>query len=410
MIALKTSLLTGLFFLQCLANCKGQVSTSSTNNPVTPNEQSIGGPFENEEYYSIGMPSHINATDTSSGWLQNGQKLLVTGTIYRVDGKTPATGILLYYYQTDIEGRYLHKPEEKRSMQPNKLGQTHGYIRGWVKTDEKGKYAIYSIRPGTYPSRDEPAHIHLTIKEPGIKKSYYIDDLVFDDDELLTSKKRAKMENRGGSGILRTLKDDDLLVAEHDIVLGLNIPNYPEKTSFMKQSGLNIGEDQPSFIPYHAFGPDKGSRACPVCKYGRYHGIVYFVGNNPNWNEIKKWLSFLEQESAKRQKYLKAYFVYGNEHAYSEAKRKNELKEIGRELNTKYLALTFVPSFSDKETEAYLNKINEEVENTFIIYKNRSIVGKFVDLKPTDEKFKAISASLDRTQGDYFDLPATGHN
>lgn len=84
------------------------------------------------------------------------------------------------------------------------------------------------------------------------------------------------------------------IAAEHNIIPGLNIPNYPETKKSEKQSGLQLGEDNPSFIPYHAFNPDKGTRACPVCKYGRYHGIVYFVGNNPNWNDIKKWLTFLE--------------------------------------------------------------------------------------------------------------------
>lgn len=111
-----------------------------------------------------------------------------------------------------------------------------------------------------------------------------------------------------------------------------------------------------------------------------------------------------------RQKYLKAYFVYGNENAYSKSKRANELETIGRELNLQRTALTFVPSFSDSKTEANLNNINPETENTFIIYKNRRIVDKYIDLKANSENFALISNSLDRTRGDFFDLDGMPHN
>ncbi|GAB3907114.1 hypothetical protein GCM10028803_40610 [Larkinella knui] len=370
----------------------------------------IGGAFENREYMYQGMPDQIASTDTSPGWGQAGQKLVITGTIYRIDGKTPAPEVVLYYYHTTIEGRYVHKPGEKRTMLPNALGQTHGYIRGWVKTDKSGKYTIYTVRPGTYPSRDEPAHIHLTIKEPAIDTPYYIDEFIFDDDQLLTPAKRKKLENRGGSGILRVLVSDNLQIAEHNIILGLHVPNYPQISPTQDSSGLSIGEDQPSFTPFHAFGPDKGTRTCPVCKYGRYHGIIYFVGNNPDWTRIKRWITFLERQSRARKKYLKAYFVYGNEQHYEKSKRQQELEKIGLELQVKQVALTFVPSFSDTVSEANLNKINPGVENTFIVFKNRAIIDKYINLAPTTVNFNLLSKVLDQTQGSNFKLAEPEHH
>ncbi|MEP7237544.1 MAG: hypothetical protein ABI685_06760 [Ferruginibacter sp.] len=358
----------------------------------------VGGPFENGEFMYIGIPDNIQSVDTSAGWIQNGQKLLITGTIYKRDGKTPAPNVILYYYHTDINGVYANRPGLDSRV------AKHGYIRGWVKSDLKGKYAIYTVKPAPYPGRNFEAHIHPSVKEPGIDKEYYIDEFVFDDDTLLTGEKRRKLQNRGGSGVLRLLKKGDLQIAEHNIILGLNIPNYPEMPAPGQQSGLQIGEDQPSFIPFHAFGPDKGSRACPVCKYGRYHGIIYFTGNDPDWDEIKKWLLFLEQQSVVRDKYLKAYFVYGNNNNYSKIKRQEELEKIGTELNLKNIALTFVPSFNDTESEANLNKINPEAENTFIIYRNRTIISKFINLKPTADNFQLLEQELDTNKGDYFDL------
>ena len=96
-----------------------------------------------------------------------------------------------------------------------------------VKTDKDGKYAIYTIRPAAYATQDSPAHIHPIIIEPNREKSYYIDDFVFDDDILLTTARRIKMENRGGSGVVRFVQVGDLFVGERDIILGSNIPNYP---------------------------------------------------------------------------------------------------------------------------------------------------------------------------------------
>ena len=226
----------------------------------------------------------------------------------------------------------------------------------------------------------------------------------------MTGKKRKALENRGGSGVLRVLISGDLQIAEHNIILGLNIPNYPETKKVENQSGLEIGEDNPSFTPYHAFGPDNGTRTCPVCKYGRFHGIVYFIGNNPHWDDIKKWLTFLERESVTRSKYLKAYFVYGTEKNYNKDTRQKELEKIGFELNLKNIALTFVPSMSDIESEVILNKINPSVENTFVVFKHRAIIDKFINFKATADNFKIISSTLDKTKGDYFNLSEPKHD
>lgn len=213
-------------FCSALISCHGQKKENRT--PAAP-PPTVGGAFENRELTYYGIPKTISPVDTSAGWSLHAQKILLTGTVYQIDGKTPAPDVLLYYYHTDTSGRYLHKATEPRSMAPNDRGQTHGYIRGWVKTDAEGKYAIYTVRPGLYPTHDEPAHVHITVKEPNAMNEYYIDDFVFDDDPTLTQARRKKLENRGGSGILRLVKKGDLYLGERNIVLGLHIPDYPAK-------------------------------------------------------------------------------------------------------------------------------------------------------------------------------------
>ncbi len=382
-----------------LTNCKGQ-RTERTPYSTTPNEALVGGPFQNSRLMYEGMPERLTAIDTSVAWKQPGQQLLITGTIYQNDAKTPAPDVILYYYQTNTDGLYASDgPSDAQTT-------VHGAIRGWIKTDENGQYAIYTIRPGAYPNGQEPAHIHLNIKEPNHLNEYYLDALVFDDDSLLTTQKRQSMENRGGSGVLRLLQKDTLQIAEHDIILGLNIPDYPQSETGTSASGKKIGEDMDSFTPHHAWGPDEGTTTCPVCKYGRYHGLLYFVGNNPDWPDIKKWLRFFEQEAKKRQEYLKVYFIYGNMVDYSATARRKTLTNLGVALGLEHTALTFVPSFSDTETEIDRAKIHQEVGNTIVLYRNRRIIDTFIEMKATRGNFKKISDRLNETTNDLFKLPS----
>jgi len=164
----------------------------------------------------------LTAVDTLPDFNRPGPKLKVTGTVYQPDGKTPAPNVVLYIYHTNQKGIY-----EKRGDETG-LGRKHGHIRGWAKTNEEGNYTFYTLRPGIYPNRSEPAHIHTTLLEPD-GKYYWLNSYHFDDGPLLTKEERQKLKTtpRGGSsGILKLIKSGDLLIGERDIILGLNIPGY----------------------------------------------------------------------------------------------------------------------------------------------------------------------------------------
>lgn len=399
----KFSFILILFTLITSCNVQSNSKTQNQNKGDLDVNKIIGGGCEGCELMYEGMPEQIMHEDISIGWTKGKQKLVLTGKVYQLDGKTPASGVILYYWHTDDEGLYAS------SIKTPIKAKEHGQLRGWVKSDAYGNYSIKTSRPAAYPNDNIPQHIHLSIKEPDIPNEYFA-DLYFDDDPLyLTHKKKNGKLDRAGTELLRVVLDNDIQIAEHNIVLGINIPNYPSKNIIVDQSGLNIGEDQPSFTPYHAYGPDKGSKTCPVCKYGRYHGIVYYVGNNSNWDEIKKWLKFLDNESIIREKYLKAYFVYGNSKNYNKQKRQADLEKLGNDLGLQKIALTYVPSFTDTESEANLNKINSNVENTIVIYRHRTIVDKYINLKPTAINFHLITEALNNTKSAYFELPEPKH-
>lgn len=130
------------------------------------------------------------------------------------------------------------------------------------------------------------------------------------------------------------------------------------------------------------------------------------MGKDPDWAEVRDWLKFLENESAQRKKYLKAYLVYGNDDSHSKEQRTHQLAELGTELNLQHVALTFVPSFTDSESDINRNKINPNAGNTFLIYGRSRVIANFVNLKPSAENFEKIQLSMDKTINEYFDLPA----
>ncbi len=192
---------------------------SQSQNGAKQQATLVGGPCEGcEAIYEYGDRTLTNQ-DTLPGFQENRPKLKVMGTVYESNGETPAENVIIYVYHTNRDGVYPTKGDEQG------WARHHGYIRGWMKTNEDGRYTFYTFRPGAYPNRQEPEHIHFTVKEPG-KNEYYIESIHFDDDPLLTSTERANLRKRGGSGIADPKADGDLLLIERDIILGLNIPNY----------------------------------------------------------------------------------------------------------------------------------------------------------------------------------------
>jgi protocatechuate 3,4-dioxygenase, beta subunit len=162
----------------------------------------------------------LNHVDTLPDFYDKGPRMLVTGTIYKPDRKTPASDVILYVYHTNQEGIYPKRGGERD------WAQRHGYIRGWIKTGKDGRYSFYTLRPAAYPGREIPEHIHATIKEEGLIP-YWIDDYLFDDDPILTAPHREEQRKRGGNGIVKPVNGvDGIQTVTRDIILGMNVEGY----------------------------------------------------------------------------------------------------------------------------------------------------------------------------------------
>jgi protocatechuate 3,4-dioxygenase, beta subunit len=199
--------------------CSQNNSKRSTQNKYT----NVGGSCEGcEAIHESPVPfDSLKNMSWLPDWNDKGTKLAVNGIVYKADGTT-APDVIIYVYHTDQAGKYPTKGDEKG------WAKRHGYIRGWMRTNEKGEYKFFTLRPAAYPGREAPEHIHITIKEPD-KNEYWIDEYVFDDDPLLTEKERKNCRDRGGSGILKVKDVGNMLKAERHIYLGKNIPDYPKQ-------------------------------------------------------------------------------------------------------------------------------------------------------------------------------------
>jgi protocatechuate 3,4-dioxygenase beta subunit len=174
----------------------------------------LGGPCEDCEIAQRGMPAEPGPVARIAPIGEPGEPMVLEGVVRSADGK-PAAGIVVYGYHTNAKGRYPGRDAR------------HGDLRGWARTGADGRYRFETIRPGAYPGRRDPQHIHLHVIEPG-RGTYYIDDVLFADDPRLTPERRARLAGRGGSGVTTPERDaDGTWRVRRDIVLGRNIPGYP---------------------------------------------------------------------------------------------------------------------------------------------------------------------------------------
>ena len=131
------------------------------------------------------------ATDADKGEL-----IVISGTIYKSDGKTVAANTLIYLYHTDVHGIYGRDGQHR-----------HGRHRGWMLTDERGRYEFESILPASYPDSTIAKHIHMTLTTLEMKEES-VDSILFEGDKFLTTRDRSI--NRGGfDPVLKMVKGND---------------------------------------------------------------------------------------------------------------------------------------------------------------------------------------------------------
>ena len=128
--------------------------------------------------------SGSSSVATLSDAKEPGTRLVVRGQVFDPSGTKPVAGVSVYAYHTDAKGYY------------NRIGASDPRLRGWVTTDKDGRFELRTIRPGSYPGRRDPAHIHLQAWGAGYPKQW-LDELQFADDPKVTPELHARSRAKG---------------------------------------------------------------------------------------------------------------------------------------------------------------------------------------------------------------------
>ena len=135
---------------------------------------------------AIDFPADVSWRTVMATAKDEGEPMLISGTVYQTDGKTAAPNTLIYLYHTDMYGIY------GRPGQPQ-----HGKFRGWMLTDARGRYEFRSIRPASYPNTTFAAHVHMTVTAAD-RREDWIDSILFEGDRFISAREREEAGRRGG--------------------------------------------------------------------------------------------------------------------------------------------------------------------------------------------------------------------
>ncbi len=90
------------------------------------------------------LPADLPSTITLAKPDEPGERLIVTGTVYAADCRTPLAGVFMEVWNANQAGKYT-------------------YLRGKLRSDEQGHFTIDTIKPGSYGIAN---HIHFIIYYP----------------------------------------------------------------------------------------------------------------------------------------------------------------------------------------------------------------------------------------------------
>lgn len=193
---LRRAALTAVAF-PFLLNCKSDTLAQKSDEDILSLLKKNAMPANAEGRGAIDVPKDVSWKTLLSTDADKGEKMLISGTVFETDGKTPAPNTLIYLYHTDIEGYYGRSGGEHK----------HGRYRGWLLTDQNGKYEFQTIKPAPYPVNRFAAHIHMTVTTKALKEDS-IDSILFEGDRLISAYERETAGRKGGFNPIVKLEKD----------------------------------------------------------------------------------------------------------------------------------------------------------------------------------------------------------
>lgn len=142
------------------------------------------------------------------------------------------------------------------------------------------------------------------------------------------------------------------------------------------ESGLNVGETVTPFYPSHIAGPDKGTKNCPPCTYGNRPAVQVWFHNEDKNNAAGILTALHTAVETNKSKEFKAFgiFVADCEMCITNT---NAIVEMLKFNNVGIATVTH----DDPAPKNYKIDTSEEVKNTVLVYVNKKVVAKLVNVK-----------------------------
>ena len=183
--------------LPLVIGCRTDSSAQTADDTLLAAIKKNANPDTRDSYWGArSAPADVSWKTKLAAEKDDGERIVIGGTIYKADGKSVAANTLIYLYHTDVHGIYGRNGEHR-----------HGRYRGWMLTDEKGRYEFESILPASYPDSTIAKHIHMTLTTVD-KREESVDSILFEGDRFLTSRDR-QIERGGFDPVLKMVKGND---------------------------------------------------------------------------------------------------------------------------------------------------------------------------------------------------------
>lgn len=144
-------------------------------------------------------PTHMASRSRIAPPTEPGPPLIIHGQVFKPDGRTPASGVVVHAYHRDRDG--FDFGARDRAL-------TTWRLQGWARTDAQGRFEFSTIRPAADHMGREGAHIHFTLEAAQFGRQW-APTVFLADDPILSQRTRQESARAGSFGSVRDVRTLD---------------------------------------------------------------------------------------------------------------------------------------------------------------------------------------------------------